>query len=68
MCVGGCVVHFAGLRDNYSIDHLFSGMRWNNKRSRVNIQLRRRREGDGGKRKRDGGLEDNQAGPKYLIN
>lgn len=37
----------ACLGDNYSRDHLFSGMTYNNKRSRANIQQCRKREGDG---------------------
>lgn len=48
-CVRMCVAHFtcAGLRDNYSTDHLFSGMRYNNKRSRARIQLQREWEKQG---------------------
>lgn len=49
LCVRVCVAHFtcAGLRDNYSTDHLFSGMRCNNKRSRARIQLQREWEKQG---------------------
>lgn len=49
LCVYVCVAHFtcAGLRDNYSTDDLFSGMRYNNKRSRARIQLQRQWEKQG---------------------
>lgn len=48
LCVHVRVSHFtcAG-RDNYSTDHLFSGMRYNNKRSRARIQLQREWEKQG---------------------
>ena len=65
VCVCVCVraVHstHAGLRDNYSGDHLFSGMRYNHKRSRVNIQPRRRKRKGAGRegKARDSGLEGN---------
>lgn len=54
VCVSG--VHFAhaGLGDNYGKHHLFSGMRYNNKRLRANSQLRKERgsEMEGGERER----------------
>lgn len=44
----------AGLGDNYSRDHLFSGMRYNNKRLREREEVRWKR-----RESRTTGLEDN---------
>lgn len=47
--------HFVGLGDNYSRDHLFSGMRYSNKRLRERERGSEMEE----KREQDRGLEDN---------
>lgn len=44
VCVCGGDFAHVGLGDNYSRDHLFSRMRYDNKRLRANIQLRTERE------------------------
>lgn len=52
MGVGGAV-HFTGLGDNYSRDHLFSGIGCNSKRLREREEVRWKR------REQNRGLEDN---------